>query len=49
MINSSTTKPNTLYEQDFYLWIETTVQQLKENKFNEILIINSRSVCHKFI
>ncbi|CAD0219565.1 MULTISPECIES: DUF29 domain-containing protein [Planktothrix] len=40
MINSSTTKPNTLYEQDFYLWIETTVQQLKENKFNEIDIPN---------
>ena len=40
MINSSTTKPNTLYEQDFYLWIQTTVQQLKENKLNEIDIPN---------
>ncbi|MBE9144310.1 DUF29 family protein [Planktothrix mougeotii] len=36
MINSSTTKPNTLYEKDFYLWIQTTAQQLKENKLNEI-------------
>ncbi|MGL4502493.1 MAG: DUF29 domain-containing protein [Planktothrix sp.] len=40
MINSSTTRPNTLYEQDFYLWIQTTVQQLKENKLNEIDIPN---------
>ncbi len=40
MINSSTTRPNILYEQDFYLWIQTTVQQLKENKLNEIDIPN---------
>lgn len=40
MINSSTTRPNTLYEQDFYLWIQTTAQQLKENKLNEIDIPN---------
>ena len=40
MINLSKTRPNTLYEQDFYLWIQATVQQLKENKLNEIDIPN---------
>lgn len=29
-----------LYDQDFYLWTQTIVQQLKENKFNEIDIPN---------
>ena len=29
-----------LYDRDFYLWIQTTAQQLKESKFNEIDIHN---------
>ncbi|WYL93762.1 MAG: DUF29 domain-containing protein [Gloeotrichia echinulata IR180] len=29
-----------LYDQDFYLWTQTVVQQLKENKFNEIDLPN---------
>jgi predicted DNA-binding ribbon-helix-helix protein len=29
-----------LYEQDFYLWIETTVKQLKEGKLNEVNLVN---------
>jgi len=29
-----------LYNQDFYLWTQTVVQQLKQNKFNEIDIPN---------
>lgn len=31
---------NTLYEQDFYLWIANTVKQLKEGNWNEIDITN---------
>ncbi|MBC5794580.1 DUF29 domain-containing protein [Sphaerospermopsis sp. LEGE 00249] len=31
----STTKTN-LYEQDFYLWIETTAQQLRQGDFTEV-------------
>ena len=31
---------NSLYERDFYLWIQTTAQQLKEGKFNEIDLPN---------
>ncbi|MBE9237295.1 DUF29 domain-containing protein [Anabaena aphanizomenioides LEGE 00250] len=31
----STTKTN-LYEQDFYLWIETTAQQLRKGDFTEV-------------
>lgn len=31
---------NTLYEQDFYLWIATTVKELKEGKWDEINIPN---------
>jgi hypothetical protein len=29
-----------LYDQDFYLWIETTAKQLKEGKFSEIDLEN---------
>ena len=29
-----------LYDRDFYLWIQTTTQQLKEGQFNEIDIAN---------
>ncbi|AFY44937.1 DUF29 domain-containing protein [Nostoc sp. PCC 7107] len=29
-----------LYEQDFYLWIETTAQQLKEGRFSEVDLEN---------
>lgn len=40
MVNQSLPTSKCLYEQDFYLWIQTTVEQLKENKFNEIDIPN---------
>ena len=29
-----------LYDQDFYLWIETTAKQLKEGKFSEVDLEN---------
>jgi len=29
-----------LYDQDFYLWIETTAQQLKEGRFSEVDLEN---------
>ncbi len=29
-----------LYEQDFYLWIETTAKQLKEGRFSEVDLAN---------
>jgi hypothetical protein len=29
-----------LYDQDFYLWIETTAKQLKEARFSEVDLEN---------
>ncbi len=29
-----------LYDQDFYLWIETTVKLLQENKFDQVDLLN---------
>jgi hypothetical protein len=40
MLNQTISTPNTLYDQDFYLWTQTTAQQLKEHKLNEIDIPN---------
>ena len=40
MISPSLPTPNSLYEQDFYLWIQTTAQQLKKGQFQEIDIIS---------
>ncbi|MFB2891429.1 DUF29 domain-containing protein [Aerosakkonemataceae cyanobacterium BLCC-F50] len=40
MIQKAIANPNSLYEKDFYLWIETTAQQLKEGKFDEIDLTN---------
>ncbi|MEW5858093.1 MAG: DUF29 domain-containing protein [Cyanobacteriota bacterium] len=40
MRSPSLPNPNSLYEQDFYLWIQTTAQQLKEGRFKEIDIIS---------
>ncbi|MFB2833141.1 DUF29 domain-containing protein [Floridanema evergladense] len=40
MLDKSIATPNSLYEQDFYLWIETTAQQLKEGKFDEVDLTN---------
>lgn len=40
MTSSSFVNDKNLYNQDFYLWTKTVVQQLKENKFNEIDIPN---------
>ena len=39
-MNVPSVNSHNLYEQDFYLWTQTIVQQLKENKFNEIDIPN---------
>ncbi|MCL1467794.1 DUF29 domain-containing protein [Argonema galeatum] len=36
MSQGSIATPNSLYDRDFYLWIQATAQQLKEGKFNEI-------------
>ncbi|NET73475.1 MAG: DUF29 domain-containing protein, partial [Sphaerospermopsis sp. SIO1G2] len=36
---TNSTKTN-LYEQDFYLWIETTAQQLKAGDFKEVDLEN---------
>ena len=33
-------KNNSLYEEDFYLWIETTAKLLKEGKFSELDLDN---------
>jgi hypothetical protein len=40
MISQSVTTKNNLYEQDFYLWIKATAQNLKEGNFNQIDIPN---------
>ena len=40
MLNQTISTPKTLYEQDFYLWTQTTAQQLKEHKLHEIDIPN---------
>jgi hypothetical protein len=40
MTNQSFVNIHNLYEQDFYLWTQTIVQNLKENKLNEIDISN---------
>ena len=31
---------NSLYQQDYYLWIEQTIELLQEQKFNEVDIAN---------
>ncbi|BAY79851.1 hypothetical protein NIES25_63390 (plasmid) [Nostoc linckia NIES-25] len=38
-MNASANTQN-LYDKDFYLWTQTVVQQLKEEKFNEVDIPN---------
>ena len=39
-IQSMTTAITSLYEQDFYLWLQTTINLLKEGKFAEIDLEN---------
>lgn len=39
-IQSITTAITSLYEQDFYLWLQTTINLLKEGKFTEIDLDN---------
>lgn len=39
-IQSITTAITSLYEQDFYLWLQTTINLLKEGKFSEIDLEN---------
>jgi len=36
----NTQKTKTLYEQDFYLWIAETVQQLKSGNFSHLDLDN---------
>lgn len=40
MSQVSIANSKSLYDRDFYLWIQTTAQQLKEGQFNEIDIPN---------
>ena len=40
MSQASIATPKSLYDRDFYLWIQATAQQLKEGQFNEIDIPN---------
>ena len=40
MSQASIATSKSLYDRDFYLWIQTTAQQLKEGQFNEIDIPN---------
>jgi len=35
-IQSITTATTSLYEQDFYLWLQTNIKLLKEGNFAEI-------------
>lgn len=39
-IQSITTAITSLYEQDFYLWLQRTINLLKEGKFPEIDLEN---------
>jgi hypothetical protein len=39
-MNTQSKNMQNLYEQDFYLWTQTIVQKLKENKLNEIDLPN---------
>ena len=39
-IQSTTTAITSLYEQDFYLWLQTNINLLKEGKFTEIDLEN---------
>lgn len=39
-MDTQSLQPQTLYEQDFYLWTQTIVQQLREHKLNEIDLPN---------
>ncbi|MEA5550694.1 DUF29 domain-containing protein [Anabaena cylindrica UHCC 0172] len=40
MTNQSVVNTQNLYDQDFYLWTQTIVQQLKENNLHQIDIPN---------
>lgn len=39
-IQSTTTAITSLYDQDFYLWLQTTINVLKEGKFAEVDLEN---------
>ncbi len=39
-IQSMTTATTSLYEQDFYLWLQTNIKLLKEENFAEIDLEN---------
>ncbi|HAO12535.1 MAG TPA: DUF29 domain-containing protein, partial [Planktothrix sp. UBA8407] len=39
-IQSTTTAITSLYDQDFYLWLQTTINILKEGKFAEVDLEN---------
>ena len=40
MSQASIATPKSLYDRDFYLWIQATAQQLKEGKFDEVDLTN---------
>jgi hypothetical protein len=40
MTRSTETATPTLYEEDFYLWLKTTAEQLKKGKFAEVDLDN---------
>jgi hypothetical protein len=40
MVLDNLKKANLLYEQDYYLWLEQTVNLLEAQKFNEIDLVN---------
>jgi hypothetical protein len=40
MTISTETATPTLYEEDFYLWLKTTAEQLKKGKFAEVDLDN---------
>ncbi|HAO11930.1 MAG TPA: DUF29 domain-containing protein, partial [Planktothrix sp. UBA8407] len=39
-IQSTTTAITSLYDQDFYLWLQTTINLLKQGKFAEVDLEN---------
>ena len=39
-LETSLTPNSNLYEQDYYLWLQTTVNQLQERKFAEVDLAN---------
>jgi Domain of unknown function DUF29. len=47
-IQSTTTAITSLYDQDFYLWLQTTINILKEGKFAEVDLENILEELEKY-